>query len=119
MSNRSMTAFRLASRYTALLLTVLTAASLIGLGPAVAAGPTAGLGGSPAGLSGPPGGFGEVPVLTAPNAYGPGIWHHAKTGKTWYGAYRTFPDTSAYCIDAGKKSPLPKYFAGAEADPVT
>ena len=119
MSNRSMTAFRLASRYTALLLTVLTVASLIGLGPAVAAGPTAGLGGSPAGLSGPPGGFGEVPVLTAPNAYGPGIWHHAKTGKTWYGAYRTFPDTSAYCIDAGKKSPLPKYFAGAEADPVT
>ena len=114
-----MTAFRLASRYTALLLTVLTAASLIGLGPAVAAGPTAGLGGSPAGLSGPPGGFGEVPVLTAPNAYGPGIWHHAKAGKTWYGAYRTFPETSAYCIDAGKKSPLPKYFTGAKADQVT
>src|SRR5699024_6136342 len=84
MSNRSMTAFRLASRYTALLVTVLTVASLIGLGPALAAGP--------------PSGLGEVPVLTAPNAYGPGIWHHAKAGKTWYGSYRTFPDTSAYCI---------------------
>src|SRR5699024_8867895 len=91
-------------------------ASLIGLGPALAAGPPAGLGGSPAGLNGPPGGVGEVPVLTAPNAYGPGIWHHAKAGKTWYGAYRTFPETSAYCIDAGKKSPLPKHFTGAEAD---
>src|SRR5699024_5409916 len=43
----------------------------------------------------------------------------AKAGKTWYGAYRTFPETSAYCIDAGKKSPLPKYFTGAEADQVT
>src|SRR5699024_10796014 len=44
MSNRSMTAFRLASRYTALLLTVFTVASLIGLGPALAAGPPSGLG---------------------------------------------------------------------------
>src|SRR5699024_2513851 len=105
MSNRSMTAFRLASRYTALLLTVLTVASLIGLGPALAAGP--------------PSGLGEVPVLTAPNAYGPGIWHHAKAGKTWYGSYRTFPDTSAYCIDAGKKSPLSKYFRGATSEPAT
>ena len=112
MSNRSMTAFRLASRYTALLLTVLTVASLIGLGPAVAAGP-------PALAAGPPSGLGEVPVLTAPNAYGPGIWHHAKAGKTWYGSYRTFPNTSAYCIDAGKKSPLSKYFRGATSEPAT
>ena len=119
MSNRGMIALRLASLRTALLLTVLTVASLIGLGPALAAGPPAGLGGSPAGLNGPPAGVGEVPVLTAPNAYGPGIWHHAKAGKTWYGAYRTFPETSAYCIDAGNKSPLPKHFTGAEADQVT
>src|SRR5699024_8958087 len=67
----------------------------------------------------PPSGVGEVPVLTAPNAYGPGIWHHAKAGKTWYGSYRTFPDTSAYCIDAGKKSPLSKYFRGATSEPAT
>ncbi|MEY8570501.1 LPXTG cell wall anchor domain-containing protein [Brevibacterium linens] len=100
-----MTTLRLASLRTALLLTVLTVASLIGLGPAMAAGPPVSLG--------------EVPVLTAPNAYGPGIWHHAKQGKTWYGSYRTFPDTSSYCIDAGKKSPLPKYFKGAKADTVT
>lgn len=100
-----MTTLRLASLRTALLLTVLTIASLIGLGPAMAAGPPVGLG--------------EVPVHTAPNAYGPGIWHHAKQGKTWYGSYRTFPDTSAYCIDAGKKSPLPKYFKNAKADTVT
>lgn len=100
-----MTTLRLASLRTALLLTVLTVASLIGLGPALAAGPPVSLG--------------EVPVLTAPNAYGPGIWHHAKQGKTWYGSYRTFPDTSSYCIDAGKKSPLPKYFKGAKADTVT
>ena len=105
MSNRSMTTLRFASLRTALLLTVLTIASLIGLGPAMAAGPPVGLG--------------EVPVHTAPNAYGPGIWHHAKQGKTWYGSYRTFPDTSAYCIDAGKKSPLPKYFKNAKADTVT
>ena len=100
-----MTTLRIASLRTALLLTVLTIASLIGLGPAMAAGPPVGLG--------------EVPVHTAPNAYGPGIWHHAKQGKTWYGSYRTFPDTSAYCIDAGKKSPLPKYFKNAKADTVT
>lgn len=105
MSNRSMTTLRFASLRTALLLTVLTIASLIGLGPAMAAGPPVGLG--------------EVPVHTAPNAYGPGIWHHAKQGKTWYGSYRTFPDTSAYCIDAGKKSPLPKNFKNAKADTVT
>lgn len=105
MSNRSMITLRFASLRTALLLTVLTIASLIGLGPAMAAGPPVGLG--------------EVPVHTAPNAYGPGIWHHAKQGKTWYGSYRTFPDTSAYCIDAGKKSPLPKYFKNAKADTVT
>src|SRR5699024_1439617 len=49
----------------------------------------------------------------------PGIWHHAKAGKTWYGSYRTFPDTSAYCIDAGKKSPLSKYFRGATSEPAT
>ncbi|WP_101547066.1 LPXTG cell wall anchor domain-containing protein [Brevibacterium iodinum] len=100
-----MTTLRFASLRTALLLTVLTIASLIGLGPAMAAGPPVGLG--------------EVPVHTAPNAYGPGIWHHAKQGKTWYGSYRTFPDTSAYCIDAGKKSPLPKNFKNAKADTVT
>ncbi|WP_166970083.1 LPXTG cell wall anchor domain-containing protein [Brevibacterium atlanticum] len=100
-----MTTFRLASLRTALLLSILTVASLIGLGPAMAAGPPVSLG--------------EVPVQTAPNAYGPGIWHHAKQGKTWYGSYRTFPDTSAYCIDAGKKSPLPKYFKKAKADQVT
>ncbi|WP_181274550.1 Ig-like domain-containing protein [Brevibacterium oceani] len=100
-----MTTFRLASLRTFLLLTILTVASLIGLGPAMAAGPPVNLG--------------EVPVQTAPNAYGPGIWHHAKQGKTWYGSYRTFPDTSSYCIDAGKKSPLPKYFDDAKSEQVT
>jgi LPXTG-motif cell wall-anchored protein len=80
-------------------------ASLIGLGPAMAAGPPASLG--------------EVPMLKASNAYGPGMWHDTKQGKTWYGSYRTFPDTSAYCIDAGKKSPLPKYFKDATAEQVT
>ena len=99
-----MTTLRLASLRTALLFVVLSVASLIGLGPAMAAGPPVSLG--------------EVPVHTAPNAYGPGIWHHAKQGKTWYGSYRTFPDTSAYCIDAGKKSPLPKYFQGAKAEKI-
>lgn len=68
---------------------------------------------------GPPAQLGEVPKLKASAAYGPGIWHHAPQGKTWYGSYRTFEDTQAYCIDAGKQSPLPKYFKGAEAETIT
>ncbi|SMX79178.1 LPXTG cell wall anchor domain-containing protein [Brevibacterium antiquum] len=90
---------------SALLLLVLALASLIGLGPAMAQGPSASLG--------------EVPMLKASDAYGPGIWHHAPQGKTWYGAYRTFDDTHAYCIDAGKQSPLPKYFTNSEAQKIT
>lgn len=90
---------------SALLLLVLALASLIGLGPAMAQG-------SPASL-------GEVPMLKASDTYGPGIWHHAPQGKTWYGAYRTFKDTQAYCIDAGKQSPLPKYFKSSKSQKIT
>ena len=68
---------------------------------------------------GPPAPLGEVPMLKASDAYGPGIWHHAPQGKTWYGSYRTFQDTQAYCIDAGKQSPLPKYFAGSKPQSIS
>ncbi len=51
--------------------------------------------------------------------YGPGLWYEAPEGRTWYGAYRTFPDTYAYCIDAGKQSPLPENFTDAKAQTVT
>ena len=90
---------------SALLFMVLALASLIGLGPAMA--------------QGPPASLGEVPMLKASEAYGPGIWHHAPQGKTWYGSYRTFKGTQAYCIDAGKQSPLPKYFTGAKPEKIT
>lgn len=96
---------RLFTLRSALLLLVLALASLIGLGPAMA--------------QGPPAQLGEVPMLKASAAYGPGIWHHAPQGKTWYGSYRTFEDTQAYCIDAGKQPPLPKYFKGGEAETIT
>ncbi|MDN6746482.1 MAG: LPXTG cell wall anchor domain-containing protein [Brevibacterium sp.] len=90
---------------SALLLLVLALASLIGFGPAMA--------------QGPPASLGEVPMLKASEAYGPGIWHHTPQGKTWYGSYRTFTDTQAYCIDAGKQSPLPKYFKGSKSQKIT
>ncbi|GAA1537390.1 LPXTG cell wall anchor domain-containing protein [Brevibacterium picturae] len=90
---------------SSLFLLVLALASLIGLGPAMA--------------QGPPASLGEVPMLKASEAYGPGIWHHAPQGKTWYGAYTTFTDTHAYCIDAGKQSPLPKYFKGSQSEKIT
>ena len=85
----------------AFLLLILALASLIGLGPAMA--------------QGPPAGLGEVPMLKQSDAYGPGIWHHAPQGKTWYGSYKTFENTQAYCIDAGKQSPLPKYFKDSKS----
>ncbi|MBM6591308.1 LPXTG cell wall anchor domain-containing protein [Brevibacterium sp. RIT 803] len=90
---------------SALFIVVLTLASLIGLGPAMA--------------QGPPSSLGELPMLKASDTYGPGIWHHAAQGKTWYGSYRTFDDTQAYCIDAGKQSPLPKYFTNSKAQKIT
>lgn len=100
-----MTTHRRIALRSALLLIVVALASLIGLGPAMAAGPPAALG--------------EVPMPKSSDTYGPGIWHHAKEGKTWYGAYRTFKDRPAYCIDAGKQSPLPKYFTDAKSTAVT
>lgn len=56
--------------------------------------------------------------------YGPGLWHHAPAGRTWYGGYFSLPGSSlshavAYCIDAGLKSPYPQYFTRAEGKPVT
>lgn len=87
------------------LMAVVALTSLIGLGPTLA--------------SASPPALGEVPMQAASDAYGPGIWHHAKQGKTWYGSYKTFPKTQAYCIDAGKQSPLPKYFKGAKSQTVT
>lgn len=89
----------------AFLLLVLALASLIGLGPAMA--------------QGPPATLGEVPMLKQSDAYGPGIWHHAPQGKTWYGSYKTFENTQAYCIDAGKQSPLPKYFKDSKSKKVS
>lgn len=90
---------------SALLLVVFALASAIGLGPAMA--------------QGPPGPLGEVPMLKASDTYGPGLWHHAPQGKTWYGSYRTFKNTQAYCIDAGKQSPLPKYFTDSKPEKIT
>ena len=85
----------------AFVLLIVALASLIGLGPAMA--------------QGPPAALGEVPMLKQSDVYGPGIWHHAPQGKTWYGAYNTFKNTQAYCIDAGKQSPLPKYFKDSKS----
>ncbi|SMX85784.1 LPXTG-motif cell wall anchor domain-containing protein [Brevibacterium sp. 239c] len=100
-----MTTRRRITLRSALFFLILALAPLIGFGPAMA--------------QGPPAGLGEVPMHKASNAYGPGIWHHAPQGKTWYGVYRTFDDTQAYCIDAGKQSPLPKYFKGSKPKTVT
>jgi len=41
---------------------------------------------------------------------GPGQWYTAEQGRTWYGAYRTFPDGFAYCVDAGLRTPHPRHF---------
>lgn len=87
------------------LMAVVALTTLIGLGPALA--------------SIAPAAPGEVPMQAASDAYGPGIWHHAKQGTTWYGSYKTLPKTHAYCIDAGKQSPLSKYFTGAKPQTIT
>ncbi|MCT1689501.1 hypothetical protein M3B11_00755 [Brevibacterium sp. p3-SID960] len=55
--------------------------------------------------------------------YGPGLWHRASAGRTWYGAYFSLPGSSlthaaAYCIDAGLKSPYPQYFTQADGQTV-
>ncbi len=102
---------------TFLLLLVLSLT--VGTGPAIAAGAVRDHG--PSRTDGTAGSarLGEVPMLAHADTYGPGIWHHAKEGKTWYGAYRTFEDAYAYCIDAGKQSPLPEYFKGSRPEKVT
>lgn len=41
---------------------------------------------------------------------GPGQWYTTEEGRTWYGAYRTFDDEYAYCVDAGLKTPHPRFF---------
>lgn len=92
-----------------LLLLVLSLSTLLGLAPALAA---------PLGLASTTA-RGEVFMKSDADTYGPGIWHNAKEGKTWYGSYRTFPSISAYCIDAGKQSPLPKYFKGSTPKTIT
>lgn len=63
--------------------------------------------------------LGEVPLSAASELYGPGLWHEAAEGRTWYGAYRTFDDRYAYCIDAGRQSPQPANFDGAQPRTVT
>lgn len=63
--------------------------------------------------------LGEVPLSAASDLYGPGLWHEAPEGRTWYGAYRTFDDRYAYCIDAGRQSPQPANFEGAKPRTVT
>ena len=45
---------------------------------------------------------------------GPGQWYATEQGRTWYGAYRTFEDEYAYCVDAGLKTPHPRYFSDVE-----
>lgn len=49
----------------------------------------------------------------AASVLGPGMWHETKEGKTWYGAYRTFPGGFAYCVDAGLRTPRPEHFPTA------
>ena len=46
---------------------------------------------------------------------GPGQWYTAPQGRTWYGAYRTFPDQYAYCTDAGLRTPHPRFFTNSDA----
>ena len=46
---------------------------------------------------------------------GPGQWYTAPQGRTWYGAYRTFPDQYAYCTDAGLRTPRPRFFKDSAA----
>src|SRR5699024_10497109 len=38
---------------------------------------------------------------------GPGQWYTTAAGRTWYGAYQTFEDEYAYCVDVGLKTPHP------------
>ncbi|WP_029090492.1 hypothetical protein [Brevibacterium album] len=45
---------------------------------------------------------------------GPGMWHETEQGKTWYGAYRTFPSVFAYCVDAGLRTPRSAHFPTEE-----
>ncbi|WP_165884460.1 hypothetical protein [Brevibacterium luteolum] len=112
---------------------VTTVSVLAAIGPVAAAPPVlaAGLVGGevPPALSGPPDLRPDVGLDGGPqpnryrstNAgmYGPGLWHHAHAGRTWYGAYFSLPGSSlshaaAYCIDAGLKSPYPQYFTQAD-----
>ncbi|MBM7530469.1 hypothetical protein [Brevibacterium luteolum] len=112
---------------------VTTVSVLAAIGPVAAAPPVlaAGLAGGeePPALSGPPDLRPDVGLDGGPqpkryrstNAgmYGPGLWHHAPAGRTWYGAYFSLPGSSlshaaAYCIDAGLKSPYPQYFTQAD-----
>ncbi|WP_146000606.1 hypothetical protein [Brevibacterium ihuae] len=46
----------------------------------------------------------------APEVLGPGRWHRSSEGRTWYGAYRSLEDGYAYCVDAGRATPLPRFF---------
>ncbi|RBP62747.1 LPXTG-motif cell wall-anchored protein [Brevibacterium sanguinis] len=104
----------LAVRIIVLLLALALAVSM---SPAAAHGTASGGGGSPGRGSGAA--LGEVPMHARSDVYGPGIWHHADEGRTWYGAYRTFDDVFAYCIDAGKQSPLPEHFTDSAPKRIT
>lgn len=116
---------------------VTTVSVLAAIGPVVTAPPVlaAGLAGGegPPALSAPPDLRPDVGLDGGPqperyrstNAgmYGPGLWHRASAGRTWYGAYFSLPGSSlshaaAYCIDAGLKSPYPQYFTRADGQTV-
>ncbi len=112
--NRVMTTRIRLTFHTLLLLLVLSLT--FGSGPTLAAGSSRDQGSDSASRTAR---IGEVPMLAHADAYGPGIWHHAREGKTWYGAYRTFKGANAYCIDAGKQSPLPEYFKGSTPKKIT
>lgn len=77
------------------------AASAAGLGPATEADSARALG------------------STAPEVLGPGRWHRTKEGRTWYGAYRSLEDGFAYCVDAGRATPLPRFFSESTGRAIT
>lgn len=56
---------------------------------------------------------------TAPEVLGPGRWHRTKEGRTWYGAYRSLEDGFAYCVDAGRATPLPRFFSESTGRAIT
>lgn len=56
---------------------------------------------------------------TAPEVLGPGRWHRTAQGRTWFGAYRSLGSGFAYCVDAGRATPLPRFFTGSTGRSIT